>query len=59
MLVKKLSDAQHPLHSFLLNSRLSRPSRSSYKHSFARTNAYKNSVIPYLAHFLTSKAKRS
>ena len=40
---------------FLSNSRLSRPSRSSFKHIFARTNAYKNSVIPYLARFLTNK----
>ena len=52
---KILSDAQHPLHSFLSNSRLPRPSRSSFKHIFARTNAYKNSVIPYLARFLTKK----
>ena len=54
---KILSDTQHPLHSFLSNSRLSRPSRSSYKHIFARTNAYKNSVFPYLARFLTNKQK--
>ena len=52
---KILSDAQHPLRSFLLNSRLSRPSHSSFKHLFTRTNAYKNSVIPYLARFLTNK----
>ena len=36
---KILSDAQHLLHSFLSNSRLPRPSRSSFKHIFARTNA--------------------
>ena len=52
---KILSDAQHPLHPFLSNSRLSRPSRSSFRYIFARTNAYKNSVIPYLARFLTNK----
>ena len=42
---------------FMSNSRLSRPSRSSYKHIYARTNAYKNSVIPYLARFSTNKQK--
>ena len=42
---------------FLSNSRLPRPSRSSFKHIYARTNAYKNSVIPYLARFLTNKQK--
>ena len=52
---KTLSDVQHPLHLFLSNSRLPRPSRSSFKHIFARTNAYKISVIPYLALFLTNK----
>ena len=45
------------MHSFLSNSRLFRPSRSSYKHIYARINAYKNSIIPYLARFLTNKQK--
>ena len=48
---KIISDVQHTLHLFLSNSRLSRPGRSSYKHIYARTDAYENSVIPYLARF--------
>ena len=52
-----LSDVQHPLHSFLSNSRLSRPSRTSYKHIYACTNAYINSIIHYLLRFLTNKQK--
>ena len=52
---KIISYVQHPLHSFLSNSRLCRPSRTSYKHIYARTNAYKHSIIAYLACFLTNK----
>ena len=52
---KILSDVQHPLHLILSNSRLSRPRRTSYKHIYPRTNAYKNSVIPYL----NKQARRS
>ena len=52
---KILLDAQHPLHSFLSNSRLPHPSRSSFKNIFARINTYEFSIIPYLARFVTNK----
>ena len=49
---KIFPDVQHPLHPLSSNSRLSRPIRNYHKHIYVRTNAYKNSTIPYIARFL-------
>ena len=50
---KILSDVQHTLHSFLSNSRLSRPSRTSYKNIYACTNCRVRCLENTLYHYLS------
>ena len=50
-----LSDHSHPLHYALRECLSTSKTRNMYKPIYARTSAYRNSCIPYLARFLISK----
>ena len=50
-----LNDSRHPLHPHLSKCKSKRNLRSSMTCMFARTTRYRNSVIPYLARYITSK----
>ena len=49
-----LSDSTHPLHPFLSECLSNRPGRRNTRHVFARTAAYRNSFVPFMARFLTN-----
>ena len=44
----------HPLHDILNSCTALSSTRRQHRHIYARTSLYKNSVVPYLARFLTS-----
>lgn len=50
-----LSDEMHPLHDAISVCRSLRPLRSSFRLISARTNTFRNSIIPFLARFLTNE----
>jgi hypothetical protein len=50
-----LSDEHHPLHSVLATSRSNLHIRNAFNFIYARTNNYKNSIVPFLARILHDK----
>jgi hypothetical protein len=49
-----LHDDSHPLYTILCSAKSSTQTRSTFRLISARTSTYKNSVIPYLARYLTN-----